>query len=878
MVTGVVLCVCLAHAHQGPRWGPFLYKRPMDAMVDVTNDLGVAVLQDYSYSRSNFAFSPYGVASVLVALYEGARGESARQIHNSLRLPWDRHVTRIGFRDLHRQLRTYFTHDGYLSGLTLNKNQTSLLPEYKQVLRFYGYDVGQQTPVETPSTISPEVVTNQTHSQTTSQVKESEITDIMNETQTTDSLWSTTETSEETKTTYFTTITETFIGENTTDSFYTVAEEDKTTMITETKNETTAEAFSSLIPETTEEPQTSMTVTEQGNDIRTTTIESNLYTTVIPSTTILDQDTTKTPEHQSSLTTTYVASSTTMNELITDRELETTMTQLMTEKYTMVSLTEESITQDSVSENTSEPSVITTTKNTITMKDNLPTTEQTKLSEIVEIQELTTEPEHSQEVNKIPDKIIPSTELLTEMTTSVLSMLPVEYDLITTPSNELNMINFEITLSPQESTINSVTLEQLNIIDVPTFTNPPSLDLSTQSDSSLTDKMEKISQSPSDVSSPPSETNTNKVTSAPLVSFPQSTTEKLNSLKTSVSPINPTQIVTLQDETTTQNEIYSVATNLPPTLPTGQSLTTNDKETVLENTSLSPDNEAGLLYNTLFSVFENGNSSETTTQMGNEEENTNTINADISKKSEEVIDRTMNRKRRSFRGNQAAFYPDVSLQLENGMFDSVVARSNELYTELPRFPFLVDGVSEEKVPVMTYTSTFPFAFIPRLHALALEFPLEDSHHKLLLLLPLERRGLRQLIYDMTSVSLREVFMMLRPTRVSAIIPSFMVEGFVILTPTLQQMGIWDVFDPRRANLSGMSPDPDLYVRNIEQAVTVVIRNYVKILDIQTRTMAARTITERFIATHPFLYFVVDADTKVSLMAGKMVDPLNSRLY
>ena len=51
--------------------------------------------------------------------------------------------------------------------------------------------------------------------------------------------------------------------------------------------------------------------------------------------------------------------------------------------------------------------------------------------------------------------------------------------------------------------------------------------------------------------------------------------------------------------------------------------------------------------------------------------------------------------------------------------------------------------------------------------------------------------------------------------------------------TLFQLGIWDVFDPRRADLSGMSEDPELYVRNIEQSVTVVIRNYVKILDIQT---------------------------------------------
>jgi len=57
--------------------------------------------------------------------------------------------------------------------------------------------------------------------------------------------------------------------------------------------------------------------------------------------------------------------------------------------------------------------------------------------------------------------------------------------------------------------------------------------------------------------------------------------------------------------------------------------------------------------------------------------------------------------------------------------------------------------------------------------------------------------------------------------------------FYLLWMTLFQLGIWDVFDPRRADLSGMSDDPELYVRNIEQSVTVVIRNYVKILDIQT---------------------------------------------
>jgi len=44
------------------------------------------------------------------------------------------------------------------------------------------------------------------------------------------------------------------------------------------------------------------------------------------------------------------------------------------------------------------------------------------------------------------------------------------------------------------------------------------------------------------------------------------------------------------------------------------------------------------------------------------------------------------------------------------------------------------------------------------------------------------------------------------------------------------------------------------------------------------TMAARGVQQEFIATHPFLYFVLDSETNVSLMAGQMLDPLNSRIY
>lgn len=64
---------------------------------------------------------------------------------------------------------------------------------------------------------------------------------------------------------------------------------------------------------------------------------------------------------------------------------------------------------------------------------------------------------------------------------------------------------------------------------------------------------------------------------------------------------------------------------------------------------------------------------------------------------------------------------------------------------------------------------------------------QDERYRLLLLLPVERQGLRQLLQGLNRVPLREVQRALRPTRVQAVVPAFMVEGFVILTPTLQQV-------------------------------------------------------------------------------------------
>ncbi|XP_065076729.1 uncharacterized protein Spn85F [Ochlerotatus camptorhynchus] len=116
---------------------------PLDAMVDKTNHLGFRILYLHSKgNKNNIAFSPCALSSILVALYEGADGKSASEIHDSLVVPYDKDILRVGYRDIHRRLRSYFYRkENLLSGLSLSSENITIRPEYESILKFYGYDL-----------------------------------------------------------------------------------------------------------------------------------------------------------------------------------------------------------------------------------------------------------------------------------------------------------------------------------------------------------------------------------------------------------------------------------------------------------------------------------------------------------------------------------------------------------------------------------------------------------------------------------------------------------------------------------------------------------------------------------------------------------------
>lgn len=83
--------------------------RPLEIMVDVTNNLAYKMLYNHALynleSSDNYAFSPSALLSTLLALYEGSSGLSSIEIQQIINLPKNLDIIRIGGRDIHRRLR-----------------------------------------------------------------------------------------------------------------------------------------------------------------------------------------------------------------------------------------------------------------------------------------------------------------------------------------------------------------------------------------------------------------------------------------------------------------------------------------------------------------------------------------------------------------------------------------------------------------------------------------------------------------------------------------------------------------------------------------------------------------------------------------------------
>ncbi|XP_051721333.1 leukocyte elastase inhibitor-like isoform X1 [Ctenopharyngodon idella] len=195
--------------------------------------------------------------------------------------------------------------------------------------------------------------------------------------------------------------------------------------------------------------------------------------------------------------------------------------------------------------------------------------------------------------------------------------------------------------------------------------------------------------------------------------------------------------------------------------------------------------------------------------------------------------------------------------------------------------FKLNKNQTKPVKMMQQKSKFPLAFIPEINSQVLELPYVGKNLSMLIILPNEMEddttGLQKLEKALTYEKLMEWTKpeVMRQQEVQVSLPRFKMEEKYDMKSLLISMGMEDVFDTQKVNLSGMSSNNDLVLSK------VIHKAFVEVNEEGTEAAAATgavmmtqclIIPKFFNADHPFLFFIRHNPTKSILFYGRFCSP------
>lgn len=197
-------------------------------------------------------------------------------------------------------------------------------------------------------------------------------------------------------------------------------------------------------------------------------------------------------------------------------------------------------------------------------------------------------------------------------------------------------------------------------------------------------------------------------------------------------------------------------------------------------------------------------------------------------------------------------------------------------------PFRLNKNETKPVQMMHQKAKFPFTYIPEVTCQILELPYVGKDLSMLIMLPNEMEdnttGLEKLEKTLTYENFTEWTRpdMMDTVEVQVGLPKFKLEETYDLKQVLVSMGMVDAFDNNKSDFSGMSPNDDLVLSK------VVHKSFVEVNEEGTEAAAATAAImmmrcamlrpERFVADHPFLFFIRHNPTMSVLFYGRYSSP------
>ncbi|CAI5673787.1 unnamed protein product [Oreochromis niloticus] len=196
--------------------------------------------------------------------------------------------------------------------------------------------------------------------------------------------------------------------------------------------------------------------------------------------------------------------------------------------------------------------------------------------------------------------------------------------------------------------------------------------------------------------------------------------------------------------------------------------------------------------------------------------------------------------------------------------------------------FRVNKNDTKPVKMMYQKSKFPLTFIHEVNCQIIELPYKGNELSMLVFLPQNiedgTTGLEKLEKELTFEKFVEWTNpnMMDEIEVTVGLPRFKLEENYDMKAVLVSMGMVDAFDMTKSDFSGMSPANDLVLSK------VVHKAFVEVNEEGTEAAAATAaimmlrcarIPARFIADHPFLFFIRHNASSSILFAGRYSSPV-----
>lgn len=192
-------------------------------------------------------------------------------------------------------------------------------------------------------------------------------------------------------------------------------------------------------------------------------------------------------------------------------------------------------------------------------------------------------------------------------------------------------------------------------------------------------------------------------------------------------------------------------------------------------------------------------------------------------------------------------------------------------------PFYIDGSNSVEVDMMyNKTKKAMSGESDELSCKCLQLPYKQEALSMFIMLPNERTGLAALEEKLSTETLELAFGNVYKQETEIYLPKFKLEASYNLTQTLPKVGITKIFGTS-ADFSAMFEDGggDVCVTD------VVHKAFVEVNEEGTEAAAATAIMMtrmmvlpafEFVADHPFLFFIIDNDSKTIIFMGRYAKP------